>query len=70
MLRETMFKMFKGNNLPYLDMEDFLVMWEALADKWDIRILDENWEDFAEEINSLASNKENTFTEIFDKYFL
>ena len=69
MLRDSMHKMFKNNALPYLDMEDFIVMWEALADKWNIRIQDDNWEDFADEINSLASNKEMVFNEIFDKYF-
>jgi hypothetical protein len=70
MLRDTMFKMFKSNALPYLDMEDFIVMWQSLADNWNIYILDDNWEEFAEEVNSLASNRENVFNEIFDKYFV
>jgi hypothetical protein len=70
MLRETMYVMFKDNHLPYLDMEDFLVMWQSLAEQWDIRIDDEQWEEFAEEINSMASNRQNIFNEVFDKYFL
>jgi hypothetical protein len=69
MLRDTMYRMFKNDTLPYLDMEDFLIMWETLADSWNVRIIDNNWEDFAEEINSNASNRESVFNEIFDKYF-
>lgn len=69
MLRETMYRMFKNDTLPYLDMEDFILMWETLADSWNVRIIDDNWEDFAEEINSQASNRQSVFNEIFDKYF-
>jgi hypothetical protein len=69
MLRDTMYRMFKNNTLPHLDMEDFILMWEALADSWNVRMIDNNWEDFAEEINSLASDREAVFNEIFDKYF-
>ena len=70
MLRDTMYVMFKDNHLPYLDMEDFIVMWQSLADQWNIRIEDEKWEEFTEEINSMASNRQNIFNEIFDKYFI
>ena len=69
MLRDTMYRMFKNDTLPYLDMEDFILMWETLADSWNVRMIDNNWEDFAEEINSQASNREAVFNEIFDKYF-
>ena len=69
MLRDTMYRMFKNNTLPYLDMEDFILMWETLADSWNVRIIDNNWEDFAEEINSISSDREAVFNEIFDKYF-
>jgi hypothetical protein len=69
MLRDTMYVMFKDNHLPYLDMEDFIVMWQALADQWNIRIDDDQWEEFTEEVNSMASNKESVFNTIFDKYF-
>ena len=69
MLRETMYRMFKNDTLPYLDMEDFIIMWETLADSWNVRMIDNNWEEFAEEINSQASNRESVFNEIFDKYF-
>ena len=69
MLRETMYRMFKDDTLPHLDMEDFILMWQTLAESWNIRIIDDNWEDFAEEINSQASNRESVFNEIFDKYF-
>jgi hypothetical protein len=70
MLRETMYVMFKDNHLPYLDMEDFLIMWQSLADQWNIRIEDDQWEEFIEEVNSVASNRQNVFNEIFDKYFI
>jgi hypothetical protein len=69
MFRDTMYRMFKNDTLPYLDMEDFIIMWETLADSWNVRIIDNNWEEFAEEINSQASNRESVFNEIFDKYF-
>ena len=70
MLRDTMYVMFKDNHLPYLDMEDFLIMWQSLADQWNIRIEDDQCEEFIEEVNSVASNRQNVFNEIFDKYFI
>lgn len=69
MLCETMYVMFKDNHLPYLGMEDFIVMWQSLADYWNVYITDGQWEDFAEEINCVASNRHNIFTEIFEKHF-
>jgi len=50
-------------------MDDFIAMWQTLADKWGINKSDENWSDFAEEINCIASNRQNYFNEIFDKHF-
>jgi len=70
MLRTTMYKMFKDNYLPNLDMEDFIVMWRALAEQWDCDTMDDDWEEFTEEINSVASNREQYFNEVFDKHFL
>jgi DNA-binding MltR family transcriptional regulator len=70
MLREVMYLMFKDNHLPYLDMEDFMVMWQSVADKWQIYIADDQWEEFIEEINCVASNRQAIFNEIFDKYFI
>lgn len=70
MLRDTMYRMFKNETLPYLDMEDFIVMWEALADKWNIHIKDDDWDTFAEDINSNASNRQSIFNQIFDNYFI
>jgi hypothetical protein len=70
MLRKTMYKMFKDNYLPNLDMEDFIVMWRALAEQWNCDTMDDDWEEFTEEINSVASNREQYFNEIFDKHFL
>jgi len=67
MLCRTMYKMFKDNHLEYLDMEDFIVMWQALADQWKIKCND--WDYFAEEINSNASNRESIFNSIFENYF-
>jgi len=69
MLRATMYKMFKDNNLPNLDMEDFIVMWRALAEQWNCDTMDDDWDEFAEEINCVASNRENYFNEIFEKHF-
>lgn len=69
MLCDTMFRMFKSGTLPYLDMEDFIVMWQSLAEKWEIYLDDEQWEEFTEEVNSMASNKYSVFEPIFDKYF-
>jgi hypothetical protein len=69
LLCETFYKMFKSEALPNLDMDDFIAMWQTLADKWGINKSDEEWSDFAEEINSVASNRENYFNEIFDKHF-
>ncbi len=70
MLCATMFKMFKDNYLPNLDMEDFIVMWRALAEQWNCDTMDDDWEEFTEEINCVASNREQIFNEIFDKHFL
>ena len=70
MLRTTMYKMFKDNYLPNLDMEDFIVMWRALAEHWNCDTMDDDWEEFTEEINCVASNREQIFNEIFDKHFL
>jgi hypothetical protein len=50
-------------------MEDFIAMWQALADKWGVIKSDKEWDEFAEEINCVASNRENYFNEIFDKHF-
>jgi hypothetical protein len=69
MLCQTMYVMFKDNHLPYLDMEDFIVMWKSLADQWQIYIDDDQWEEFTEEINSVASNRIGVFEPIFNKYF-
>ena len=69
MLRDTMYRMFKDETIPYADMDDFVAMWQALADKWGIYLNDEEWDQFAEEINSEASNKQNIFNQIFDKHF-
>lgn len=69
MLRANMYRMFKDDTIPYADMEDFVVMWQALADKWELYLSDDEWEEFTEEINSEASNRQNIFNQIFDKYF-
>jgi len=69
LLCETIFRMFKDETLPNIDMEDFIAMWQALADKWGIVRSDKEWDEFAEEINSIASNREVYFNEIFDKHF-
>ena len=69
LLRETFFRMFKSQALPNLDMEDFIAMWQTLAEKWGINKSDKEWDEFAEEINCVASNRQNYFNEIFDKHF-
>lgn len=70
MLRETMYVMFKDNHFPHLDMKDFLIMWQSLAYKWNIRIGNDQWFLFSEEINCIASNRQDFFNETFDKYFI
>lgn len=37
-----MYGMFKDNHLPYLDMEDFLVMWQSLMSKWTYELMMSN----------------------------
>lgn len=69
MLCDTMYRMFKTGSLPYLDMEDYIAMWRSLAEHWQVYISDNEWEEFTEEINCVASNREGIFKEIFDKYF-
>lgn len=69
MLCSTMYVMFKDNHFPYLDMQDLIIMWQALADKWGIYLDDDQWEEFTEEINSVAANRITVFEPIFDKYF-
>jgi hypothetical protein len=61
--------MFKDDAIPYADMDDFVAMWQALADKWEIHLSDEEWDQFTEEVNSQASNRQNVFNEIFDTHF-
>jgi len=69
LLRATFFRMFKTQALPNLDMEDFVAMWQTLSDRWGIIKSDSEWNEFAEEINCVASNREHIFNEIFDKHF-
>lgn len=69
LLCQTMFRMFKTQALPNLDMDDFVAMWQSLADRWGINKSDTEWNDFAEEINCVASNREHIFNDIFDKHF-
>ena len=69
MLRDTMYRMFKDDAIPFADMDDFIAMWQALADKWEIHISDDQWDQFADEVNSEASNRQNVFNEIFDTHF-
>lgn len=69
MLRDTMFRMFKDDAIPFADMDDFIAMWQALADKWEIHISDDQWDQFADEVNSEASNRQNVFNDIFDTHF-
>jgi DNA-binding MltR family transcriptional regulator len=69
MLRDTMYRMFKDDAILYADMEDFITMWQSLADKWEIHLSDEQWDEFTEEINCVASNRQSYFNEIFDKFF-
>ena len=55
LLCETFYKMFKTEALPNLDMEDFIAMWQSLADKWGVIKSDQQWDEFAEEINDFKS---------------
>lgn len=67
MLCYTMYKMFKNNYLEYIEIKDFIVMWQALADYWNIECSD--WNLFTYEVNSHASNRQSIFNKIFDNYF-
>jgi len=67
-LKDTMSDMFLDGNFIFLELDDYQVMWEALMLKWEIE-KPENWEEFLDEINCLASNKYEWFTETFIKYF-
>lgn len=69
LLRNVMYTMFKTGNLPDIDMEDFEVMWKALIDRWNIKISDEMWENFIDEVNCTASDNEEWFTKTFNNYF-
>jgi hypothetical protein len=68
-LAETMYNMFLEGRLPHLDMDDFVVMWKALIEKFEIDIEDSSFDAFIEEINCTASDRWEYFTMVFDKHF-
>lgn len=68
-LCDVMYNMFLKDTLPDLDMEDFQVMWEALMNKWDIKIGEESWNSFIKEINCTASDRYSWFKQTFNRYF-
>ena len=68
-LRDTMYSMFREEALPELDMEDFIVMWESIMDKWDIKKPD-SWELFLDELNCLKSDDYRWFNNLFNTHFV
>lgn len=68
-LKDTMYSMFREEALPELDMEDFIVMWESIMDKWDIKKPD-SWELFLDELNQLKSDDYRWFNNLFNIHFV
>lgn len=72
-LKVVMFEMYKDGNLPDLDMDDYKEMWEALIRHWNLSETFFNktgdWEKFIDDINCMASNKYDWFSNKFDEFF-
>lgn len=69
LFKNVMYYMFKEGTLPELDRDDFVCMWEALMEKWEIKMEEEKWERFLDDINVVKSENYIWFSEIFNKYF-
>lgn len=69
LLCQVMYEMYRTGNLPNLDMEDFMVMWKALMDHWGIKMSNDIWEMFIEDVNCLKSDDKEWFTKLFNQYF-
>lgn len=68
-LSSVIYNMFSYDNFPQLDMDDMEVMWKALIEKWEIKISDEKYKEFIEEVNCPAADKYSWFINCFKKYF-
>jgi len=69
LFKNVMYYMFKEETLPELDMDDFVCMWEALMEKWEIKMEEEKWERFLDDINVVKSENYIWFNNTFNKYF-
>lgn len=69
LLKDVMYNMFLDGVLPELDMEDYIIMWKALIEHWNIDIDDLTLEKFFDDINCKSSNKYDWFTNTFNNYF-
>lgn len=71
-IKIVMFEMYKDGTIPELDMDDYKQMWEALITYWnlgEVFFKEDNWEKFIDEINCIASNKYDWFSNKFDEFF-
>jgi hypothetical protein len=69
LLKDVMYNMFLEGVLPDLDMTDFFVMWKALILQWDIKIDDNVFDAFIDDINTTSSDRYDYFTNVFNIYF-
>ena len=69
LFKNVMYYMFKEGTLPEMDLDDFVCVWEALMDKWEIKKEEEKWERFIYDINCKKSDDYIWFSETFNKYF-
>jgi len=69
LFKNVMYYMFKEETLPELDMDDFVCMWKALMEKWEIKMEEEKWERFLDDINVVKSENYIWFNNTFNKYF-
>lgn len=69
LFKNVMYYMFKEGTLPEMDLDDFVCVWEALMEKWEIKIEDWKWEKFINDINVSKSDNLLFFSDLFDTYF-
>lgn len=69
LFKNVMYYMFKEDALPELNFDDFSHMWLALMEKWEIKMEEEKWERFLDEINCKKSDDFIWFNETFNDYF-
>jgi hypothetical protein len=74
-IKKLMYKTFKNGFLDELDLEDLEQVWVTLIIFWNLEQYffkdhkNDIWAEFIDEINSVKSEDEKWFNEIFEKYF-